>query len=48
MFHCSENRIGANGIKEIKDHPFFDTDDWDWSNIRNGKLHKGYEIYPMP
>ncbi|XP_074643969.1 rho-associated protein kinase 2-like [Tubulanus polymorphus] len=27
-------RLGQHGIEEIKSHPFFKNDQWDWSNIR--------------
>ena len=35
MINNSNERLGKNGIKEIKDHPFFKGLDWD--NIRNTK-----------
>ncbi|XP_041359873.1 rho-associated protein kinase 2-like [Gigantopelta aegis] len=27
-------RLGRNGVEEIKKHPFFRTDSWTWNNIR--------------
>lgn len=29
----AEKRLGRNGVKEIKEHPFFD--DFDWEGVRN-------------
>ncbi|XP_057646202.1 rho-associated protein kinase 2 isoform X2 [Chionomys nivalis] len=29
-----EVRLGRNGIEEIKQHPFFKNDQWNWENIR--------------
>ncbi|KAG8445650.1 hypothetical protein GDO86_010436 [Hymenochirus boettgeri] len=29
-----EVRLGRNGIEEIKQHPFFKNDQWNWDNIR--------------
>ncbi|XP_062981235.1 rho-associated protein kinase 2 isoform X1 [Elgaria multicarinata webbii] len=30
-----EVRLGRNGVEEIKSHPFFKNDQWDWGNIRD-------------
>uniref|UniRef100_A0ABM5GJD9 non-specific serine/threonine protein kinase n=1 Tax=Pogona vitticeps TaxID=103695 RepID=A0ABM5GJD9_9SAUR len=30
-----EVRLGRNGVEEIKFHPFFKNDQWDWDNIRD-------------
>ncbi|XP_063170652.1 rho-associated protein kinase 2 [Candoia aspera] len=30
-----EVRLGRNGVEEIKSHPFFKNDQWDWNNIRD-------------
>ncbi|XP_044273939.1 rho-associated protein kinase 2 isoform X2 [Varanus komodoensis] len=30
-----EVRLGRNGVEEIKSHPFFKNDQWDWDNIRD-------------
>ncbi|KAJ7342295.1 hypothetical protein JRQ81_010039 [Phrynocephalus forsythii] len=30
-----EVRLGRNGVEEIKYHPFFKNDQWDWDNIRD-------------
>ena len=35
MINNSEERLGKNGVEEIKAHPFFKNIDWD--NIRNTK-----------
>jgi hypothetical protein len=37
---CSfrNERLGKNGIEEIKAHRFFKNDGWNWSNIRQSKL----------
>ena len=32
-----EVRLGRNGVEEIKFHPFFKNDQWDWDNIRDSK-----------
>uniref|UniRef100_A0A8C8UBA1 Rho-associated protein kinase 2 n=1 Tax=Peromyscus maniculatus bairdii TaxID=230844 RepID=A0A8C8UBA1_PERMB len=29
-----EVRLGRNGVEEIKQHPFFKNDQWNWENIR--------------
>uniref|UniRef100_A0A7M4EFE4 non-specific serine/threonine protein kinase n=1 Tax=Crocodylus porosus TaxID=8502 RepID=A0A7M4EFE4_CROPO len=29
-----EVRLGRNGVEEIKQHPFFESDQWNWDNIR--------------
>ncbi|CAM2112205.1 rho-associated protein kinase 2 isoform X1 [Lepidochelys kempii] len=29
-----EVRLGRNGVEEIKQHPFFKSDQWNWDNIR--------------
>ncbi|KAK2493511.1 hypothetical protein MC885_021542 [Smutsia gigantea] len=29
-----EVRLGRNGVEEIKQHPFFKNDQWNWGNIR--------------
>uniref|UniRef100_A0A8C4LLA4 non-specific serine/threonine protein kinase n=1 Tax=Equus asinus asinus TaxID=83772 RepID=A0A8C4LLA4_EQUAS len=29
-----EVRLGRNGVEEIKQHPFFKNDQWNWDNIR--------------
>ncbi|XP_059585582.1 rho-associated protein kinase 2 [Alligator mississippiensis] len=29
-----EVRLGRNGVEEIKQHPFFESDQWNWENIR--------------
>ncbi|KAL8172874.1 UNVERIFIED_CONTAM: Rho-associated protein kinase 2 [Gekko kuhli] len=29
-----EVRLGRNGVEEIKNHPFFKNDQWNWDNIR--------------
>ncbi|XP_074847377.1 rho-associated protein kinase 2 [Carettochelys insculpta] len=29
-----EVRLGRNGVEEIKQHPFFRSDQWNWDNIR--------------
>jgi hypothetical protein len=34
-FLIRTERLGRNGIGEIKQHPFFVNDQWDWGNIRN-------------
>jgi serine/threonine kinase 38 len=31
----ADNRLGANGVDEIKNHPFFQ--DLDWENIRSSR-----------
>ena len=31
----SSNRLGLNGVQEVKAHPFFVTDQWNWDNIRS-------------
>ena len=36
MINSSDERLGKNGIKEIKSHPFFKKVDWD--NIHNAKV----------
>ena len=36
IFFRSE-RLGKNGIPEIKAHRFFRNDQWDWNNIRQSK-----------
>ncbi|KAM6463387.1 rho-associated protein kinase 2 isoform 4-T4 [Liasis olivaceus] len=30
-----EVRLGRSGVEEIKSHPFFKNDQWDWNNIRD-------------
>lgn len=30
-------RLGRNGVEEIKNHPFFKNDQWNWDNIRESK-----------
>lgn len=30
-------RLGRNGVEEIKHHPFFKSDQWNWDNIRESK-----------
>ena len=37
-------RLGRNGIGEIKAHPFFKNDQWDWGNIRQSKSHSSLII----
>lgn len=32
-----EVRLGRNGVEEIKQHPFFKNDQWNWENIRESK-----------
>lgn len=32
-----EVRLGRNGVEEIKQHPFFKNDQWNWDNIRESK-----------
>lgn len=32
-----EVRLGRNGVEEIKSHPFFKNDQWNWDNIRDSK-----------
>lgn len=36
-----EVRLGRNGVEEIKYHPFFKNDQWDWDNIRDSKYFFG-------
>uniref|UniRef100_A0A1X7V8G1 non-specific serine/threonine protein kinase n=1 Tax=Amphimedon queenslandica TaxID=400682 RepID=A0A1X7V8G1_AMPQE len=31
----ASNRLGLNGVEEVKAHPFFVTDQWNWENIRS-------------
>lgn len=35
--HHREVRLGRNGVEEIKQHPFFKNDQWNWDNIRESK-----------
>ena len=32
-------RLGRNGVEEIKSHRFFKNDQWNWQSIREGTLH---------
>ena len=32
-----EERIGRNGVDEIKRHKFFENDQWTWETIRKSK-----------
>lgn len=32
-----KKRLGRNGISEIKDHPFFQNDQWTFDNLRDCK-----------
>uniref|UniRef100_A0A8D0PK00 Rho-associated protein kinase n=1 Tax=Sus scrofa TaxID=9823 RepID=A0A8D0PK00_PIG len=34
MLVVREVRLGRNGVEEIKQHPFFKNDQWNWDNIR--------------
>lgn len=38
-YHISfrKKRLGRNGISEIKDHPFFQNDQWTFDNLRDCK-----------
>lgn len=38
FFCCRETRLGRNGVAEIRGHPFFRNDVWDWNSIRNSKF----------
>lgn len=29
-------RLGRNGVEEIKSHKFFQNDQWNWGTIRQG------------
>ena len=37
FFFFRSERLGKNGIPEIKAHRFFRNDQWDWNNIRQSK-----------
>lgn len=32
-----KKRLGRNGISEIKEHPFFQNDQWSFDNLRDCK-----------
>lgn len=33
-----KKRLGRNGIGEIKEHPFFQNDQWTFDNLRDCKI----------
>ena len=37
FYFFRSERLGKNGIPEIKAHRFFRNDQWDWNNIRQSK-----------
>lgn len=34
-YYCRKKRLGRNGINEIKEHPFFQNDQWTFDNLRD-------------
>ncbi|KAK3585004.1 hypothetical protein CHS0354_024918 [Potamilus streckersoni] len=41
------DRLGRNGIEEIKGHPFFRNDQWDWDTMRRENLRCGIAPFLM-
>ena len=40
-------RLGQNGVGEIKSHPFFVNDQWNFDNIRESKLNFKFVFVDM-
>lgn len=36
-YYFRKKRLGRNGINEIKEHPFFQNDQWTFDNLRDCK-----------
>lgn len=37
VYFCRTERLGRNGIEEIKTHQFFRNIDWTWETLRQGR-----------
>jgi hypothetical protein len=48
LFSNRTERLGRNGVEEIKSHRFFKNDQWNWQSIREGTLLCSYSVSYNP